>query len=71
MIMNWIRTIRQIRVIVAIELRDGEDLLIVAYFKARESVGYDVFFFLIYLSSGLNSSSIRRQRMTRSASNVL
>ena len=42
MITNWISTIRQIRVIVAIELRYVEDLLIVTHFKARESVGYGV-----------------------------
>ena len=36
----------QIRVIVAIEPRDVEDLLVVTHFKARESVGYDVVFTL-------------------------
>ena len=41
---NWIRTTRQIRVIVAIDLRDVEDLLIVTDFKAIDSVGYDVVF---------------------------
>ena len=41
-IMNWIGAVRQILVIVAIELRDVEDLLIVTHFKARESVGNDV-----------------------------
>ena len=44
MITNWIGAVRQILVIVAIELRDVEDLLIVTLFKARESVGNDVFF---------------------------
>ena len=43
-ITNWISTIRQIRVIVAIERRDVEDLLIVIHIKARESVGYDFVF---------------------------
>ena len=42
--MNWISVFRQILVIVAIELRDVEDLLIVTYFKVRESVGNDVVF---------------------------
>ena len=41
---NWIRTTRQIRVIVAIELRDVEDLLIVTDFKAIEIVEYSVVF---------------------------
>ena len=41
-IMNWISTIRQIRVIVAIEPRDVEDLLIVTLIKVRENFGYDV-----------------------------
>ena len=44
MITNWISAIRQILVILAIELIDVEDLLIVTYFKARESVGYNVVF---------------------------
>ena len=67
MITNWIRTIRQILVILAIELRNFEDLLIVTHFKARESVSNEVFFSpLIYLSSGTNSLSIRRQLVTRS-----
>ena len=44
MITNWLRDIRQILVIVAIELIDVEDLLIVTPFKARESVGNDVVF---------------------------
>ena len=65
-ITNWISTIRQIRIIVSIELRDVEYLLIVTHFKVRESVGYDVVFTLIYLSLGPKSSSIRRQRITRS-----
>ena len=42
MIKNWIVTVRQILVIVAIELRDVEDLFIVILFKERESVGNDV-----------------------------
>ena len=33
----------QILVILAIELIDVEDILIVTNFKARESVGYDIF----------------------------
>ena len=37
-------TFRQILVIVTIELRDVEDLLIVTHFEAIESVGYDVVF---------------------------
>ena len=44
MITNWIGAVRQILDIVAIELRDVEDLLIVAIFKARESVRNDVVF---------------------------
>ena len=39
---NWISAVRQIFVIVAIELIEVEDLLIVTHFKARESVGNDV-----------------------------
>ena len=41
-ITNWTNAIRKILVIVAIELRDVDDLLIVTHFKARESVGNDV-----------------------------
>ena len=44
MVTNQIRDIRQILVIVAIELRYIEDILIVNHFKSRESVGYDVIF---------------------------
>ena len=44
MITNWIIAIRHIIVIVAIELRDVEDLMVVTHFKARESVGNDVVF---------------------------
>ena len=44
MITNWISAIRQILVIVAIELRDVEDLLIVTFLKAREILGNDVVF---------------------------
>ena len=44
MIKNWIGTVRHILVILAIEIRDVEDLLIVTHFKARESVGNDVVF---------------------------
>ena len=44
MITNWISTIRQILVILAIELRDVDDILIITHFKARERVGYDVVF---------------------------
>ena len=44
MILNWISAIRNILVIVVIELRDVEDILIVTHFKARESVGNDVVF---------------------------
>ena len=43
-ITNWISTIRQICFILAIELRDVEDILIVTPFKARESVGYNIVF---------------------------
>ena len=42
MITNWIGAVRQILVIVAIELRDVKNLLIVTLFKARESVVNDV-----------------------------
>ena len=42
MITNWISAVRQILVIVAIEFRDVEDLLIVTIFKARESAGNGV-----------------------------
>ena len=41
---NWISTIRQIHVIVSLELRDVEYILIVTHFKARESVRYNVVF---------------------------
>ena len=44
MIANWIGSFRQILVIVAIEFRDVEDLLIWTLFKARESIGNDVIF---------------------------
>ena len=66
MITNSIGAVRQILVIVSIEFRDVEDLLIVTIFQARESVGNDVISPLIYFNSGPNSSSIRRQRITRS-----
>ena len=66
MITNWIGAVSQILVIVAIEFRDVEDLLIWTIFKARESTGNDVVSPLIYFNSGPNSSSIRRQRITRS-----
>ena len=42
--MNWISGIRKILVIISIELRDVEDLLIVPHIEAIESVGYDVIF---------------------------
>ena len=42
MITNWIGSVRQILVIIAIDLRDVEDLLIFTHFQARESVGNDV-----------------------------
>ena len=42
MIMNRIGDVRHILVIVSIEFRDVEDLLIWTLFKARESVGKDV-----------------------------
>ena len=42
MITNWIGAVRQILVIVAIEFRDVENLLILTIFKTRESVGNDV-----------------------------
>ena len=44
MITTWISAIRQILVIVSIEFRDVDDLLIVTHFKARESIGKDVVF---------------------------
>ena len=44
MITNWIGAVRQILVILAIDLIDVEDLLIVTHFKARESVGNNVVF---------------------------
>ena len=44
MIPNWIGAVRKILVIVAIEIRDVEDLLIVTILKTRESVGNDVVF---------------------------
>ena len=66
MITNWIGAVRQILVIVAIDLRDIEDLLIVTLFKAREALATPLFSPLIYFNSGPNSSSIRRQRITRS-----
>ena len=45
-ITNWISAVRQILVIVAIELRDVEDILIWTLFNVRESVGNDVVFSL-------------------------
>ena len=45
-ITNWIGAVRKILVIVAIELIDVEDILIVANFKARESVGNGVILFI-------------------------
>ena len=44
MITNWIGAVRQILVIVVIELRYVEDILIVTIFVARESVRNDVVF---------------------------
>ena len=44
MITNWIRVIRQILVVVAIELTYVEDLIIVTHFKGIEIVGYNVVF---------------------------
>ena len=44
--MNRIGAVRQILVIIAIEFRDVEDLLIWTILKARESVGKDVMFSL-------------------------
>ena len=41
---NWIIAIWKILVIVAIDLRDVEDILIATHIKTIESVGYDVFF---------------------------
>ena len=66
MITNWIGAVRQILVIVAIELRDVEDLLIVILFKARESVGNGVVFSFDTFQFRANSLSIRLQRITRS-----
>ena len=72
MITNWISAIRHILVIVAIELIDVEDLLIVTNFKARErELATTLFSPLIYFNSGPNSSSIRRQRIMRSILNIL
>ena len=42
MITNWIGAVSKIVVIVAIELRYVEDLLVVTLFKAIEIVGNDV-----------------------------
>ena len=42
MITNWIGAVTQILVVIAIELRDVEDLLIWNLVKARESVGNNV-----------------------------
>ena len=39
MITNWIGAVRQVLVVIAIELRDVEDLLIVNLFKAIERGG--------------------------------
>ena len=63
--MNRIGAVRHILVIVAIELRDVEDLLIVTLFQAIESVGNDVVF-SFKINLGPNSSSIRCQHITRS-----
>ena len=71
MITNRIGTVRQILVIIDIEFRDVEDILIWTIFKARESVGNDVIFSLDIFNSGPNSSSIRRQRITRSVLKIL
>ena len=66
MVTNWISAVRNILVIVAIELRDVEDLLIVTHFKVRESVGYDVVFSFDIIKFRAKSSIIRRQRITGS-----
>ena len=71
MITNWIGAVRHILVIVAIELRDVEDLLIWTLFQVRENVGNDVVFTFDIFSSGPNSSSIMFQRITRSVLNIL
>ena len=42
MITNWIDAVRQFLVIVAIELRDVQNILIWDIFKARESIINDV-----------------------------
>ena len=44
MITDWISTIRQIRVIVVLELIGVKDVFIVTHSKLRESIGYDVVF---------------------------
>ena len=44
MITNWISAVRQILVIIAIDLRNVEDLLIVTHFKSIESVDNNVVF---------------------------
>ena len=44
MIKNWMSTIKDIIVIVSIELIDVEDLLIITHIKTIESVGYNVVF---------------------------
>ena len=44
MITNWISAVGKVLVILAIELRDFEDILIATHFKARESVGSNVIF---------------------------
>ena len=66
MIINWISTISQIIVILDIELRYVEYLLIFTHIKTRESVGYKVVFTFDIFKFWPNSSSIGRQRITRS-----
>ena len=44
MITHWIGAVRQILVIIAIEFRDVEDILIWTLLKAKKSVGNDVIF---------------------------
>ena len=62
--MNWISAIRQILVIVAIELRD------VLSFQGERASATTLFSLLVYLGSGPNSLSISRQRIKRSVLNI-
>ena len=71
MITNWIITISQIRVIVAIDLRDDEDIMIVTNLRQERVSAMTFSSHLIYLGSGPNYSIIIRKHITRSVFKIL